>query len=312
VGAGLRIVSRLQIITFAVAAILVAAGTWSDIEPLMAAGFLVLGVTALLAGGEALVTGRAFFLPGGPHAIRSRSEYYSGLPARLWGVFFLVAGAGVIVASTFALARPGELRGFIDRALGTPSGAGAGCVVFGAFVSLYGVIRLTGGGAATARSLGMRLRHVGYRVFGALVLLVGVGLIALGARLWTTGDWSSVLPRDWRERSSNRSPASTELLWSRRATSLVSVARARRTMGTSEQDGRRSRDAPHRSGAARPVRRAVSARIRGRRRARGDRARGMGAFTAAGVLSPVSGASPRRTRQDLSQSGTMAPAQPPA
>lgn len=170
----------LPIITFFLAAFLIFAGQNLNINQLTAAGFLLLGITAILVGIQVIWTKEAFFLPSGRQAARRRAEQYSGLSAQLWGVFFLLAGLGASVAALAALVNPAAAQTFLEQFLDTPAGWGTLLAGLGVFVSLYGLTRLLAGSAAVSRTVGTRLKDLGYRGVGALSLLVGLVLIGLG------------------------------------------------------------------------------------------------------------------------------------
>jgi hypothetical protein len=172
--------SWLPIITFFLAFGLMFAGQNLNIFQLTTAGFLFLGITAILAGIQVIWTKEAFFSPSGSQSVRRRSEHYSGLSAQLWGVFFLLAGVGASLASLVAMLNPAAAQTFLDQFLDTPAGWGILLAGLGVFVSLYGLTRLLAGAAAVSRKFGGRLRDLGYRGLGALSLLIGLALIGLG------------------------------------------------------------------------------------------------------------------------------------
>ena len=175
--------SWLPIITFFLAFGLMFAGQNLDIPRLTAAGFLFLGITAILVGIQVIWTKEAFFLPSGDQASRGRAEHYSGLSAQLWGVFFLLAGLGASLASLAALLNPAAAQTFLAQFLDTPAGWGALLIGLGIFVSLYGLTRLLAGAAMVTLTFGARFKDLGYRGLGALSLLIGLGLLILGLAL---------------------------------------------------------------------------------------------------------------------------------
>jgi len=148
-----------------------------------AAGAFLLGMLAVVVGAEVLRTGRAFFQGGGPQALRRRAESYTGLPARLWGLLFVVAGLMTMAGAVMAVADPQQPLQAFARLLGTRAGWGALLVAIGTALSFYGAIRLGGGGAATISSTALRVRDVGYRLFGAVCLLAGLALLTFGVML---------------------------------------------------------------------------------------------------------------------------------
>lgn len=178
----------LPVMTFFLAAGLVYVGQQFDVARLTAAGFLCLGFTAMLAGIELIRTRKAFFLPGGRNAAGQRAERYSGLSAQLWGVFFLLLGVGASLAAAAAFFNPERAQTLVDQLLETPAGWGVLLAIFGVFLGLYGTIRLLAGSAAVGRTWQSRLADLGYRGLGGVLLLAGLGLVALGLLLIVAPD----------------------------------------------------------------------------------------------------------------------------
>lgn len=149
----------------------------------IAAGFLCLGLAAVIAGLEFIRSKQAFFLPSSRTG-RRRSESFSGLPAQLWGVVFVLAGLGVGLAAMAAIMAPEAARAWLEQAMDTAAGWGLLSLILGVFLGLYGLIRLLGGSGWAQSGLYSRAANVGYRGMGGLflvlsLLLVGVGLLLL-------------------------------------------------------------------------------------------------------------------------------------
>jgi len=142
-----------------------------------------IGLTALLAGIQVIVTKEAFFLPHGEQALRQRSELYSGLAAQLWGVIFLLFGLGFVLGGATALFIPQQAQATVDRLFETAAGWGILLLVIGLFVALYGLTRLLAGVAAVGSRTRLRFHDVGYRLLGGFLLLLGMGLAIIGILL---------------------------------------------------------------------------------------------------------------------------------
>lgn len=95
--------TRLPLFTFFLAAGLMMAGQGLSLPRVTYLGAFALGFTAFVAGIEVIRTKKAFFLPTGAQSLRRHSESYSGVAARLWGVFFALAGFGAMLASVAAM-----------------------------------------------------------------------------------------------------------------------------------------------------------------------------------------------------------------
>jgi hypothetical protein len=190
--------SWLPIILFFAAAGLMFAADRLALPALTFAGLTLLGLTAVISGIQVIVTRQAFFLPTGDQSLRRRSESYSGLAAQLWGVMFVLFGLIFILIGVIGFGNPEGAFGFVEQALETSAGWGALLFIIGVFVTLYGVTRILAGGAHTSgSSTRLRLRDMGYRLFGGILLMVGLLLLALGFILFTSPETLTGLIPQW-------------------------------------------------------------------------------------------------------------------
>lgn len=198
-----NLLSWLPIILFFLAAGLMFAADRLGLPALTFAGVIVLGVTAIVVGIQVIVTREAFFLPTGDQSLRRRAESYSGLAAQIWGVMFVLFGLIFIGVGVIGLGNPEGAFGFVEQALETSAGWGALLFVIGVFITLYGFTRLLAGGAHTSGSSArLQLRDMVYRLFGFVVLVAGLLLLALGYILFASpetltsllGQWLPTLP----------------------------------------------------------------------------------------------------------------------
>jgi hypothetical protein len=190
--------ARAMLALFALAVVTLVVGVEVlDAPRVTAAGALLLGATALLAGIDALRTGRVFFQASGAQALRLRSEAYRGIAARLWGVFFVLAGLLTMLGGAMAIASPERAYATVTNVLDTNAGWGALLAVWGVFVALYGLTRLLGGGGVTVRGTALRLRHWGYRLFGLVCFAGGLLCVTLGILIATSPEtltrWARLL-----------------------------------------------------------------------------------------------------------------------
>src|SRR5690606_5761449 len=81
---------------FFLAVILMFAADRLGLPALRFAAVIVIGVTAVAAGIQIIITRDAFFLPVGRNSLRSRAESCSGLAAQIWGVIFVLFGLSFI------------------------------------------------------------------------------------------------------------------------------------------------------------------------------------------------------------------------
>lgn len=171
--------SRVPIAFFLVGAALVLIGHQIPISVVMNLGFVCIGLAIIASGIEMLVTGRAIFRTTdswGP----THYERFSGLRARMWGVLFLVFGGFVGLSTLAGMLLPGGAETFWAQFLSTPRGWGILFVGMGAVAMTYGIIRILAGSALLGSGLGAQVLNCSERVFGAVVMLLGLGLAMLG------------------------------------------------------------------------------------------------------------------------------------
>jgi hypothetical protein len=178
-----RLFSGLALAFFFLAAGLTLAGDRLGLSGLTSAGIASLGLSALSAGIQVIVTGEAFFLPAGAQALRRRAEHFTGLAARLWGIFFVLFGLVMLFLGLAGVFFPGQGTALLNRLLETPLGWGLVCVFFGGGLSLYGLTRLIGAAGRTGSGALDQVRGIGFRLFGLVGLLAGLGLCGLGVVL---------------------------------------------------------------------------------------------------------------------------------
>lgn len=192
-----KLLTWLPIVLFFLAAGLMFAADRLTLPALAFAGLILLGFSALLSGIGVILTRQAFFLPSGTQSLRRRAESYSGLAAQLWGVFFVLVGGVFILTGLVALRMPDQALAIVERALDTPAGWGVLLFGLGVFVALYGLTRLLAGSASVSVGLQVRLRDMGYRLFGGVTLLLGLALVALGFTLITSPETLAGWIRQW-------------------------------------------------------------------------------------------------------------------
>lgn len=191
--------SWLPILLFFLAVILMFAADRLGRPGLRYAAVFVIGVTAVIAGIQVIITREAFFLPSGRNSLRRRAESYSGLAAQIWGMIFVLFGLIFIGIGVIGFSNPERGFSFVERALETAAGWGILLIVIGVFVTLYGATRVLAGGAHTSSSSAwLQLRDIGYRLFGFVVLVVGLLLLGVGYLLFTSPETLTGLLEQWR------------------------------------------------------------------------------------------------------------------
>ncbi len=111
----------------------------------------------------------------------SRREYFSGLPARLFGVIIFLFGAGVALYAFLEWTSPGAAGGYLSGLVGSSRGWGILLVAFGFFTLLFGLIRLIAGSGRRPEERSGAV-DFGYRARG--LINIAISLIALAAGIW--------------------------------------------------------------------------------------------------------------------------------
>jgi hypothetical protein len=174
--------SSIELFLLLLAGVLAFAGEQFSIPFLTNLALLCLGLMMVLIGGEFLVTKRAEFAIGGWVYIQAR-ETFKGLAAQLWGIMFLSLGLLVILVTMAKWLVPGAAGSFWSRLQGTPTGPGLALVGLGMAACLYGLIRLLAGSAGVDLGRLTPLSNLFDRLAGAVVILLGLGLVFLGVLL---------------------------------------------------------------------------------------------------------------------------------
>ncbi len=176
----MRLPSRLVVVLFLVSGGLFWLGDQLKRDVLMNAGFLGFGLIALAGGSEMLIGARAELMEGG---LRTR---FRGLPARLWGVVFILFGSLMVVIAAAAWLSGENVGTFFTRFFttqATPARWGALLLIAGILVSITSLINVLAGSGREGRGLLFRLSEIEVRLWGALYLVIGLGLAAIGVLL---------------------------------------------------------------------------------------------------------------------------------
>jgi hypothetical protein len=179
--------SRVPLVIFLVGAAAALIGNFLSISIVTKAGFLCICLAIIALGIEMLVTGRAIFSTWAGQSW-GHYERYSELPARLWGLLFLVFGAflGLLTLSDVIL--PSGAEGIWAKFMDSPRGFGILLLGIGAIAVMYGIIRIIAGTALSGTGAGAMVSNFLERIWGGFVLLIGLGLALLGLVLIVAPD----------------------------------------------------------------------------------------------------------------------------
>ena len=136
----------------------------------LAAGLF--GLFGIILGIETFSSGKIEML----NRLYSRREYFTGLPARLFGMMIFLFGTGVALYAFFEWTQPGTASEYLAGLVRSSRGWGILLITFGFFTLLFGLIRLIAGSAHRPEERSA-VTDFGYRTRG--LVNVVVGLVAL-------------------------------------------------------------------------------------------------------------------------------------
>lgn len=177
-------ISRLVVMLFLLGGALILLGHQLKHTALINIGLIGLGLAAVVGGIEMIITERAEFRTENwwttAQGQVTRVESFYGLPARLWGIVFIISGMLIIVITLAAWLSTGNVETFLTQFLSTPARWGVLILITGILVSTHSLIRILAGSAMHSRGLYFVLHDFGERVLGVLYAVIGLGLVVLG------------------------------------------------------------------------------------------------------------------------------------
>jgi hypothetical protein len=175
----LKIADKLAVPALLVAGGMVYAAEKFNLPYLIPLAMGFFGLFAVILGIETFASGRIEMF----NRLYSRREYFSSVPARLFGVMIFLFGVGVLLYAFFEWTQPGLAGKYLASLVETNRGRGILVATFGFFTLLFGVIRLIAGSAHRPEErsgnvdLGYRARGLVNTVIGVLLLVAGVWLM---------------------------------------------------------------------------------------------------------------------------------------
>lgn len=170
--------SRLALGICLMGAGLVVLGDQLGMATILGGGLAAIGAASVISGLESIITHKAAFVPW---SLTGRSlGRFATLSAILWGMLFLVFGSLGILAGAATALYPGGLGAVVEWAF---QGA-LGWVLVGLLGGLLafglGLIRVLSGNVYGDPSFVSRLRDLGERLGGVIMIIGGLGLAAAG------------------------------------------------------------------------------------------------------------------------------------
>lgn len=136
------------------------------------------GLFGVVLGIETFASGKIEMF----NRLHSRREYFSGAPARLFGVMIFLFGIGVALYAFLEWTQPGTAGKYLAGLVGSSRGWGILFIIFGFFTLLFGLIRLIAGSAHRPEERS-GVVDFGYRARGLVNVIVGIVLCVVG--FWT-------------------------------------------------------------------------------------------------------------------------------
>lgn len=139
----------------------------------------IFGLFGVILGVETFASGRIELF----NRLHSRREFFSGIPARLFGIMIFLFGAGVALYGFFEWTQPGAAGESLAGLVKSSRGWGILLITFGFFTLLFGLIRLIAGSAHRLEERS-GVVDLGYRLRGLVNIVVGIILLVAG--VWLT------------------------------------------------------------------------------------------------------------------------------
>ena len=136
------------------------------------------GLFGVVLGIETFTSGKIEMF----NRLHSRREYFSGAPARLFGVMIFLFGMGVALYAFFEWTQTGLAGEYLASLVKSSRGWGILFITFGFFTLLFGLIRLIAGSAHRPEGRS-GVVDFGYRARGLVNVIVGIVLCVVG--FWT-------------------------------------------------------------------------------------------------------------------------------
>ncbi len=165
-----KTLSTIELIAVIGGIVIMAAGWKLSVLLFLNIGLLIVGVGLIAGAVGTIIERRVSF----SDSEQSKTDTTSGIGAAAWGVFFGLLGVGIIALGVIRLMGVGGYVTFCIR-----ERPGIGLILGGLLLAVFGFPSVTGSheeGGDFLRFLG----SVPRRIFGVLIVVVGLAAIALG------------------------------------------------------------------------------------------------------------------------------------
>lgn len=174
----MKIANKLAVPAIVIAGGMVYAAEEFNLPYLVPLAMGLFGLFGIILGIETLASGRIEML----NRLHSRREYFSGVPARLFGVMIFLFGIGVTLFVFLEWINPGVAGESLAGLVESSRGWGILLITFGFFTLLFGLIRLIAGSAHRPEERSGRV-DFSYRARSLVNLVIAIVLLVAGVWL---------------------------------------------------------------------------------------------------------------------------------
>ena len=184
--------SRLELILFFAAAVLVVVGDQFAIPMAFRLGLMCAGVLVTLYGAGQVISRLGVYRLG-LASIAQAVQLYRGVLAQVWGLIVMGIGAALVLVPLMQWLAPSQANA-IGRALqNSPAALGLVLGVIGLMTALHGLIRALAGSSGSEVGRIAGFRDAVDRLMGAATFLLGLGIAFVGVTLVVApGMWKTI------------------------------------------------------------------------------------------------------------------------
>ncbi|MFN2121548.1 MAG: hypothetical protein ACK2T0_14265 [Anaerolineales bacterium] len=184
--------SRLELIWFFAAAVLVVVGDQFAIPMAFRLGLMCAGVLVTLYGAGQVISRLSVYRLG-LASIAQAVQLYRGVLAQVWGLIVMGIGAALVLVPLMQWLAPSQANA-IGRALqNSPAALGLVLGVIGLMTALHGLIRALAGSSGSEVGRIAGFRDAVDRLMGAGTFLLGLGIAFVGVTLVVApGMWKTI------------------------------------------------------------------------------------------------------------------------
>ena len=184
--------SRLELILFFAAAVLVVVGDQFAIPMAFSLGLMCAGVLVTLYGAGQVISRLSVYRLG-LASIAQAVQLYRGVLAQLWGLIIMGIGAALVLVPLMQWLAPSQANAIGGALQNSPAALGLVLGVIGLMTALHGLIRALAGSSGSEVGRIAGFRDAVDRLMGAGTFLLGLGIAFVGVTLVVApGIWKTI------------------------------------------------------------------------------------------------------------------------